>query len=124
MSQVLNLYETKKRRVLSSRETAREMSSTVSAFISKVNGKPGLTIDLADMATVTPSFFDELLHVIKGSVSPEKDDTPIIHLTNTSKSHAARFRAICRVHSLEMVEIGPGHWRISQAYSPSPRGAI
>ena len=74
-----------------------------------------MTIDLADMATVTPSFFDELLHVIKDSASSNIEDTPVVHLRNTSKSHAARFRAICRVHSMQMVEIGPGHWRISQA---------
>ncbi len=90
------------------------MAPTVCAFMSRGNGKPALTIDLADMATVTPSFFDELLHVIKDSVPSNNGDTPIIHLTNTSDSHSARFRAICRVHSMQMVEIGPGHWRISK----------
>ena len=114
MGPVLSLYDTKKRRVLSSRETAREMAPTVGTFLSHDNAGTSLTIDLADMATVTPSFFDELLHVIKGSVSSDSEDTPIIHLMNTSKSHSARFRAICRVHSLEMIEVGPGHWRISE----------
>ena len=115
MGSVLNLYETKKRRVLSSRETAREMAPTVNTFLSQDNGGTSLTIDLADMATVTPSFFDELLHVIKDSAPSNIGDTPVIHLKNTSDSHSARFRAICRVHSMQMVEVGPGHWRISQA---------
>ena len=115
MRPILNLYETKKRRVLSSRETAREMAPTVSAFLSHDNGGTSLTIDLSDMATVTPSFFDELLHVIKDSAPTDNWDAPVIHLTNTSRNHSARFRAICRVHSMEMVEIAPGHWRISQA---------
>ncbi len=115
MASVLSLYNTKKRRVLSSRETARELAPTVSTFLSRDNGDTSLTIDLADMATVTPSFFDELLHVIKDSVGPESGDTPVIHLMNTSDNHSARFRAICRVHSLQMVQIGPGHWCISQA---------
>jgi len=114
MGSVLNLFETNKRRVLSSRETAREMAPTVSNLLSRDNGGTSLTIDLADMATVTPSFFDELLHVIKDSVPSEHDDAPIIHLTNTSDNHSARFRAICRIHSMEMVEVAPGHWRISQ----------
>lgn len=115
MTQVLNLYETKKRRVLSSRETAREMAETVNTLLSRDNDGTSLTVDLADIATVTPSFFDELLHVIKGSVAPDNDDTPVIHLMNTSNNHSARFRAICRVHSMQMVEVAPGHWRISQA---------
>ena len=117
MAPALNLYQANKRRVLSSRETVRKMAPAVSTFLSRDNGGVSLTIDLADMATVTPSFFDELLHVIKDSVSSDNGDngnTPVIHLTNTSNSHSARFRAICRVHSMEMVEIGPGHWRISQ----------
>lgn len=115
MGPVLSLYQTKKRRVLSSRETAREMATTVSSFLSRDNGGTSLTIDLADMATVTPSFFDELLHVIKDSTSSGSGNTPVIYLTNASDNHSARFRAICRVHSLQMIQIGPGHWRISQA---------
>ncbi len=115
MESVLSLYNTKKRRVLSSRETARELAPMVSTFLSHDNGGTSLTIDLADMATVTPSFFDELLHVIKDNAAPGSEDTPVIHLTNTSANHSARFRAICRVHSLQMVQVGPGHWRISQA---------
>ena len=115
MGSVLSLYNTKRRRVLSSRETARELAPTVSTFLSRDNGGTSLTIDLADMATVTPSFFDELLHVIKDSVASDSDDTPVIHLMNTSDNHSVRFRAICRVHSLQMVQVGPGHWRISQA---------
>ena len=115
MEPVLSLYDTKKRRVLSSRQTAREIAPTISRFLSQGDGKASLTVDLADMATVTPSFFDELLHVIKDNMPSGSQDAPVIHLTNTSGSHSNRFRAVCRAHRMEMARIGPDHWRISQA---------
>ena len=48
MGSVLNLYQTKKRRALLSREAARVMAPTVRACLSEGNGGPSLTIKEVD----------------------------------------------------------------------------
>ena len=112
METALKLYKVKRRRVLSSRETAREIAPTISSILADGNLNGHLTVDLADVATVTPSFFDELLHVIDERVSP---GAPVIDLVNTSRRQFARFQAVCRVHGLSTAPVGPNHWRISKA---------
>ena len=79
------------------------------------NGNGSLTVDFANMVAVTPSFFDELLRVIKDSAPPDSAGTLVIDLTNTSAHQFARFRSVCRAHKMTAEEIAPGHWRISQA---------
>ena len=114
MTAVFNLHDATKRRALSSRETARSIQPTVGAMLANGNSDGSLTVDFAKMAVVTPSFFDELLHVIKDSAPPDLAGVPVIHLTNTSAHQFSRFRAVCRVHGMTTEEIAPGHWRISQ----------
>lgn len=115
MMPVFSLYDATKRRALSSRETARSIRPVVTAMLTNGNGSGSLTVDFANMAVVTPSFFDELLRVIKDSVPSDFMDVPVIDLTNTSAHQFTRFRAVCRAHGMTTEEIGPGHWRISQA---------
>jgi hypothetical protein len=115
MIPTLNLHDTAKRRVLSSRATARSITPVISELLIGGNGSPGLTIDLEHMATVTPSFFDELLHVIVESMSSRGIVTPVIDLTNTSQHQSRRFTAVCRAHDMKMARVGPDHWRISNA---------
>ncbi len=112
---VLSLYDATKRRALSSRRTARSIQPIVSAILENGSGNGSLTVDFANMAAVTPSFFDELLRVIKDSVLPDSTGGPVIDLINTSEHQFARFRAVCRAHEMTTEEISPGHWRISQA---------
>ena len=114
MMPTLNLYNTAKRRALSSRDTARSIAPHISRILANGDGDGSLTIDFANMAVVTPSFFDELLHVINGRVSMESPGTPVVDLTNTSKNQFARFRAVCRAHKMSAEEVGPDHWRISR----------
>jgi hypothetical protein len=115
MMSVFNLHDATKRRALSSRETARSIQPVISATLANGNGGGNLTIDFAKMAVVTPSFFDELLRVIKDSVPSDSVRAPVIDLINTSAHQFARFRAVCRVHGMTTEEVGPDHWRISQA---------
>ena len=115
MTAVFNLHDATKRRALSSRETARSIQPVVSAMLANGNGDRSLTVDFAKMAVVTPSFFDELLHVINDSVPSDSVGAPVIDLINTSAHQFARFRAVCRVHGMTTEEVGPDHWRISQA---------
>lgn len=115
MKSVFNLHDATKRRALSSRATARSIQPVVKAMLSNGNGDGSLTVDFANLAVVNPSFFDELLRVIKDSVPPDSAGTPVIDLTNTSAHQFARFRAVCRAHEMTTKEIAPGHWRISQA---------
>lgn len=112
MKPVLNLYKTRKRRVLSSRDTAREIESLISDTMSQNGRGRNLTVDLENVATVTPSFFDELLHVIRESAMPAH---PVIDIENTTDRQVARFHAVCRVHGLTTQKLGPNHWRISKA---------
>ena len=114
MGPILNLYQTKKRRVLSSRETARELAPTVSTFMSQGNEGASLIVDLAGMVTVAPGFVDEFLHAIKDNVPPGSDGALVIDIINTSAHQFTRFRAVCRVHEMTTKEVGPDHWRISQ----------
>ena len=114
MMPTLNLYNTAKRRALSSRDTARSIAPHISRILASGNGDGSLTIDFANMAVVTPSFFDELLHVINRRVTMERPSTPVIDLTNTSENQFARFRAVCRAHKMTAEEVGPDHWRISR----------
>ena len=115
MMLVFNLHDATKRRALSSRETARSIQPIVSAMLANGNGNGSLTVDFAKMAVVTPSFFDELLRVIEDSMPPDSVSAPVIDLVNTSAHQFARFRAVCKAHGMTTKEIGPGHWRISQA---------
>ena len=110
-----NLHDATKRRALSSRETARSIQPVISAMLANGNGDGSLTVDFAKMAVVTPSFFDELLRVIKDSVPPDFVGSPVIDLTNTSAHQLARFRSVCRAHEMTTEEVGHWHWRISQA---------
>ena len=110
----LNLYDTKKRRVFSSRDTARSMASEIKNLLSGSNSAGNLTVDLMEMATVTPSFFDEFLHVVKNNTPANHLSTTLFDMVNTPEQQAVRFRAVCRVHGLNMVEVGPDHWRISR----------
>ena len=105
----LNLHDTAKRKALSARSTARSIQSAVSEKL--VNGS--VTIDLADTLMVTPSFFDELLHVIQDS-SPSSE-IPALDLTNTSDIQFDSFRAVCRAHGLSAENIAQNHWRITKA---------
>ena len=114
MMSVFNLHDATRRRALSSRETARSIQPVVSKILTNGNGDGSLTVDFAKMAVVTPSFFDELLHVIKDSVPSDSVGAPVIDLTNTSAHQFARFRTVCRAHGMTTEEIGPGHWRISE----------
>ena len=115
MMSVFNLHDATKRRALSSRETARSIQPAIGAILANGNGDGSLTVDFAKMAVVTPSFFDELLRVIKDSVPPDFVGSPVIDLTNTSAHQFARFRAVCRAHEMTTKEVGPDHWRISKA---------
>ena len=115
MKSILNLYDIKKRRVLSSRETAREMAPAVRDCLSQDSEGFALIVDLDGMATVAPGFVDEFLHVIKDSLPPDSDGALVIDVINTPANQFSRFRAVCRVHEMTTEEIGPGHWRISQA---------
>ena len=115
MMPTLNLYDVAKRRALSSRDTARSIAPNISDLLVNSNGDRSLTVDLANMAVVTPSFFDQLLHVINDSVPADCPGPPIIDLTNTSQNQFARFRAVCRAHKMTAEEVGPDHWRISKA---------
>ena len=115
MQQTLRLYDTRKRRVLSSRDTARSMAPEIRNLLSGPDSEENLTVDLIDMATVTPSFFDELLHVVKKNTPTDHLGTTLFDMVNTPEQQAVRFRAVCRVHGLKMVEVGPDHWRISKA---------
>ena len=110
----LNLYDTLKRKALSSRDTARSIAPNISRILVEGNGDGSLTIDLKNMVVVNPSFFDELLHVINDSAPSDRHVTPAIDLTNTSPSQFARFRAVCRAHKMTAVEVGPDHWRITK----------
>lgn len=110
---VLNLYQTKRRRVLSSRETARALAPNVRACLSQGNEGASLIVDLAGMATVAPGFVDEFLRVIKDSLPPASDGALVIDVINTPANQFSRFRAVCRVHEMTTEEISPGHWRIS-----------
>ena len=114
MMPTLNLYNTAKRRALSSRDTARSIAPHISRILANGDGDGSLTIDFANMAVVTPSFFDELLHVINGRAQGDRLAPPTIDLTNTSKNQFARFRAVCRAHKMTSEEVGPDHWRISR----------
>ena len=78
MMPTLNLYDTAKRRALSSRETARSIAPDINETLANGNGDGSLTIDFVNMAVVTPSFFDELLHVINDSVPTDHPGTPVI----------------------------------------------
>lgn len=111
MKPIINLYNTKKRRVLSSRDTAREIAPMIEDVMSQNGNGENLTVNLANMRTVAPSFFDELLHVIKDSAAPGH---PVIDIENTTDRQFARFRAVCRVHGLTTTAIGPNHWRITK----------
>ena len=108
----LNLYDTTKRRALSSRETARSIAPHINDVLE--NGDGSLTIDLANMAAVGPGFFDEFLHVVKNNTPADHLGTTLFDMVNTPEQQAVRFRAVCRVHGLNMVEVGPDHWRISR----------
>ena len=112
MAQVLDLYQTVNKRVLSSRQTARAMSPEVSRSISEGNGT--LTIDMARMTTITPSFFDELIRVIEDSVESHGQNSLAVHFTNTTDTQAAKFQTVCRAHSLSLEKAAPGHWVISR----------
>ena len=74
MAQVLDLYQTANKRVLSSRQTARAMTPVVSQSLSEGNG--ALTIDMARMTAITPSFFDELIRVIEDSAESRGHNGP------------------------------------------------
>ena len=111
METALKLYETKGRRVLSSRETAREIAPTISGILGNDNSDGHLTVDMTNMSTVTPAFFDELLHVISESAAPA---SPVIDIENTTERQFARFKAVCRVHGLDTAPVGPNHWRITR----------
>ena len=110
----LNLYDTLKRKALSSRDTARSIAPNICMVLASGNGDGSLTIDLKNMVVVNPSFFDELLHVINDSVPADCPGTPVIDLTNTSENQFARFRAVCRAHKMNTEEVGPDHWRITK----------
>ena len=112
MTPTLNLYDTTKRKALSSRDTARSLAPTISNSLA--NGDGSLTIDLANTATVAPGFFDEFLHVVKNNMPANHLSTTLFDMVNTPEQQAVRFRAVCRVHGLNMVEVGPDHWRISR----------
>ena len=114
MQQTLRLYDTRKRRVLSSRDTARSMAPEIINLLSEADSDENLTVDLVDVATVAPSFFDEFLHVVKNNTPADHLGTTLLDMVNTPEQQAVRFRAVCRVHGLNMVEVGPDHWRISK----------
>ena len=114
MQQTLRLYDTKKRRVLSSRDTARSMASEIRNLMPEADSEENLTVDLIDVATVAPGFFDEFLHVVKNNTPADHLSTILFDMVNTPEQQAVRFRAVCRVHGLNMVEVGPDHWRISR----------
>ena len=115
MMSVFSLHDATKRRALSSRGTARSIQPVVSAILTNGSDNGSLTVDFANMAAVTPSFFDEFLRVIKDSAPPDSEGAPVVELINTSAHQFARFRSVCRAHKMTTEEIGPGHWRISQA---------
>ena len=115
MPAVINLRDATKRRALSSRGTARSIEPVINDALTHWNGNGSLTVDLERMAVVTPSFFDELLHVIKDSAPPDSLHVPEIHLTNTSDHQFRRFRAVCRAHGMTTEKVGPNHYRLSKA---------
>ena len=114
MQQTLRLYDTKKRRVLSSRDTARSMAPEIRSLLSQADTEENLTVDLVDVATVAPSFFDEFLHVVKDNTPANHLSATLLDMVNTPEQQAVRFRAVCKVHGLNMVEVGPDHWRITK----------
>ena len=113
MAQVLDLYRTSNKRVLSSRQTARAMLPEVRQSISEGNGT--LTIDMAHMTAITPSFFDELIRVIEDSVESRGHDDLAIHFTNTTDTQAAKFQTVCKSHGLSLAKATPGHWIIASS---------
>ena len=112
MAQVLDLYQTANKRVLSSRQTARAMTPMVSQSLSEGNG--ALTIDMARMTAITPSFFDELIRVIEDSAESRGHKSLAIHFTNTTDAQAAKFQTVCRAHGLSLEKAAPGHWIIAR----------
>ena len=109
MTHVLDLQETTGRKALSSRETARSIEPVINELLARDGS---LIVDLDKMVVVTPSFFDEFMHVARENAPPTADAL-VIDLTNTSDHQFTRFRSVCKAHEMSAEKIGTDHWRIS-----------
>ena len=96
-------------RALVSRESARTLQSTLTAW-AKLDEK--LTIDFAGVDALTPSFVDELLKVIRVTLKNAGSPRLQVRFTNMPTQLSSKFAAIARAHELIITEVSPGSWLI------------
>ena len=105
-------------KALSSRPSARLLEQAVSdAALS--SDSPELAFDLCGKLAMAPTFFDELIRIVREQSQPPGDPLPRIELVNVPSTASSKFHAVCRSHHLTLNEPSPGHWIISNWAIPN-----
>ncbi len=97
-------------RVLVTRSSARELEQAIRDAVHL--GGEQLEIDFLDVDGITPSFLDEVITVLERVLGEIKENQPQIIVVNPPTRLSAKFAAVGRSHSLEIVERGPHRWEL------------
>ena len=97
------------KRVLVTRDSARELQDIFESSLAEHDDE--IAIDFQGIEGVTPSFVDELLHVIEETLSRKHSlsGSRVVFL-NPPTRLSAKFAAIGRAHGLPIVEATDGRW--------------
>jgi hypothetical protein len=105
----IKMYDLLKRRVLVTRESAREIKSDLAMALAESQGE--ITLDFTGVDSLTPSFLDEMLRVIKECTNGKQFHAMI---KSPPAQFSSKFALTGRGHGLALKESAGGAWIISR----------
>jgi hypothetical protein len=99
-------------RVLVTRRSARDLAEPIREHLGT---QAALDLDFRGIEGVTPSFLDELLHVIEEQAAEAGVSLFQVTISNAPTRLSSKFEAVGRGHGLLVEEVATGTWRIAAA---------
>ena len=105
------MYQLLKRRVLVTRQTARDIQARVTEAVREGDGD--IVLDFEGVEGITPSFLDETLSIVEESVHESGDGRIRMTMVHPPTRLSSKFAAVGRGHGLSIAQSEDGAWIIS-----------
>ena len=107
----VQLYQLLKRRVLVTRQSARDIQSRLTDAVHEGDGE--IILNFEGVEGITPSFLDETLSIVVESVYKDGDAGIRLTIIHPPTRLSSKFEAVGRSHGLSITQSEDGAWVIS-----------
>lgn len=109
----LNLQKLLNKRMLVTRQTAREIAPEVQDALLKGNG--GLVLDFSDVAGISPSFLSETILVVEDCAQKISKPSFRVIMENPPTKLSRKFVALGKAHGVDIREGDEKTWIITKS---------